>query len=622
MKRTKLFIGKLIVFILLMININNVSAQYFYYYNDNHQIQVDICDTLIAIRLDTMSVQTAEMISQGYDFLKDNFEFMPITGRFKTFSVNPGYNIEQVMTSLRQNEEIFMVNPVIIMRDTIPIYCDNSLIASFDEQVSFSQIESMALSLGLTINRTLDGEDSTVYLIEYRGKTDQNILDICNTLTEMPDCKVAEPDFFYNYNNLLTEPQDPYFNEQWHLHNICQTGGTEDCDIDFPEAWEYDTEDMTKCLAIIDAGFEMDHEDIPSGCLMWPYDAAGNLLIVDEEPIPDYDPSPGCDTTFARCWHGTMMLGLVAPVINNDVGLSGITDFNKIFPIKYCDNFGNWNKSTFFDALHWASTGPHSANVICCPWYMIDTSAEVTNQLERMYNNGQAVFFAAGNSSIVEYPANLPFVCAVGMTDYNDNVPSNSGQGPTLDLVAPGKNVWSFDLSGDAGINPAFNSCNGDPNYYCYFSGSSAAVGVAAAVATRILSTRPSLIGKTDNAQPLFDVMTQNAVDIGPSGFDFESGWGRLSAYESIRCHGICGDANGDTAVNVSDAVWIINYVFVGGNPPMPALGCGDVNDDMDVNVSDAIAIINYAFIGGFAPYDCALGYWYSEGGDCCPFTY
>jgi hypothetical protein len=29
----------------------------------------------------------------------------------------------------------------------------------------------------------------------------------------------------------------------------------------------------------------------------------------------------------------------------------------------------------------------------------------------------------------------------------------------------------------------------------------------------------------------------------------------------------VCGDANGDASVNVSDAVYIINYVFVGGDP-------------------------------------------------------
>jgi hypothetical protein len=85
-------------------------------------------------------------------------------------------------------------------------------------------------------------------------------------------------------------------------------------------------------------------------------------------------------------------------------------------------------------------------------------------------------------------------------------------------------------------------------------------------------------------------------------------------------CDGICGDANNDAAVNVSDAVWTINYVFIGGAEPAPRLACGDANGDGAVNVSDAVWVINYVFIGGAAPGDCSPGSWDSNGGDCCPF--
>jgi hypothetical protein len=64
-----------------------------------------------------------------------------------------------------------------------------------------------------------------------------------------------------------------------------------------------------------------------------------------------------------------------------------------------------------------------------------------------------------------------------------------------------------------------------------------------------------------------------------------------------------CGDCNNDNDVNVSDAVYIINYVFVGGDPPYP-LYTGDVNCDAVVNISDAVWIINYIFVGGKAPCD------------------
>ena len=84
-------------------------------------------------------------------------------------------------------------------------------------------------------------------------------------------------------------------------------------------------------------------------------------------------------------------------------------------------------------------------------------------------------------------------------------------------------------------------------------------------------------------------------------------------------CQGKCGDANNDTSVNVSDAVWIINYVFIGGGAPEPVLACGDANTDATVNISDAVWIINYVFIGGGPPSTCSPGSW--GGNDCCPFS-
>jgi hypothetical protein len=74
------------------------------------------------------------------------------------------------------------------------------------------------------------------------------------------------------------------------------------------------------------------------------------------------------------------------------------------------------------------------------------------------------------------------------------------------------------------------------------------------------------------------------------------------SQYVSILIYK-CGDANADENVNVSDAVWIVNYVFIGGDQPDP-LESGDANCDGSVNVSDAVWIVNYVFIGGNSPCD------------------
>jgi len=65
----------------------------------------------------------------------------------------------------------------------------------------------------------------------------------------------------------------------------------------------------------------------------------------------------------------------------------------------------------------------------------------------------------------------------------------------------------------------------------------------------------------------------------------------------------VCGDANSDGEVNISDAMYILNYAFING--PAPVLDeYGDVNCDDKVNVSDAVYIINYAFAGGYTPCD------------------
>lgn len=65
----------------------------------------------------------------------------------------------------------------------------------------------------------------------------------------------------------------------------------------------------------------------------------------------------------------------------------------------------------------------------------------------------------------------------------------------------------------------------------------------------------------------------------------------------------LCGDANRDGMVNVSDVVRIKNWIFCGGAAPDP-LESGDVNCDGSVNVSDAVYIINWIFVHGNWPCD------------------
>lgn len=62
------------------------------------------------------------------------------------------------------------------------------------------------------------------------------------------------------------------------------------------------------------------------------------------------------------------------------------------------------------------------------------------------------------------------------------------------------------------------------------------------------------------------------------------------------------GDANGDDRWTVSDAVYLINYLFKAGSSPIPILLAGDANCDTHVTVSDVVFLINYLFKGGPQP--------------------
>ena len=65
-----------------------------------------------------------------------------------------------------------------------------------------------------------------------------------------------------------------------------------------------------------------------------------------------------------------------------------------------------------------------------------------------------------------------------------------------------------------------------------------------------------------------------------------------------------CGDADGNTIITISDAVYLINYIFAGGPAPSPICE-GDADGNSIITISDAVYLINYIFAGGPAPH-CA----------------
>jgi hypothetical protein len=62
-----------------------------------------------------------------------------------------------------------------------------------------------------------------------------------------------------------------------------------------------------------------------------------------------------------------------------------------------------------------------------------------------------------------------------------------------------------------------------------------------------------------------------------------------------------CGDANSDAQVDISDVVFLIQYIFGGGPAPTSIL-LADTDCSSAVDISDAVHLIGYIFTNGFAP--------------------
>jgi subtilisin family serine protease len=130
-------------------------------------------------------------------------------------------------------------------------------------------------------------------------------------------------------------------------------------------------------------------------------------------------------------------------------------------------------------------------------------------------HNGCVVVAAAGNErrfgSPAVYPAALPHVLTVGATDQSDAVARFSTASPSLDLAAPG-----------VGIPVAVPSTDVASGYDT-LDGTSFASPIVAGAAAWIWTVRPDL-----DASQVFDLLRMSARDVGPPGWDSDTGFGIL----------------------------------------------------------------------------------------------
>lgn len=576
------------------------QSDYYYYDSDGSHINLNVFDSLVAVRFAPSHGGTAQAFASEQPLLVDNSDFEFIGNRTYVFRVESGYSIAQAMSELRSQESVAMVNPVAYNRYGDRWKMNNRLLVTYLESTSLYEIDSLESVFGLDRAEVID-DSLKAFALDYNQTTQFDITKLARDYFNTGLCLAVEPVITFVAYPAST---DPYYPNQYQLDNVGQNGGTLDADIDWSESNLYQRALVSyPTVAVIDAGFESDHEDLAGNWSVWSYDAAGE--IVGQSPTDRY-PWNECSGVFSHCWHGTAVLGILKAATDNVIGLAGVEDRPFVMPIKIIDASGNTSGQAIYLGFRWARYNGN-AKVICLTWNFPGyVSPSLNNLLKSCYDAGKAIVVATGNDGEVDYPANSPYVLAVGMSDRNDDFVPGSGVGSELDVIAPGKNVWTLDLMGDAGLSPALYNCDGNPNYMCNVTGTSFAAPLVTGVIAKMFIANPGF--NNQSAEHIYEIIRHSADREPYGGGDGRVndlvGWGRVNADRAVMTV-TRGDVNNDGQLNVSDAVFIVAHIFGGGPVPVTNPGVADANCSGGISISDAVFIIAFIFGGGPDPRLC-----------------
>ncbi|AMW98052.1 hypothetical protein ATY39_00650 [Rummeliibacillus stabekisii] len=251
-------------------------------------------------------------------------------------------------------------------------------------------------------------------------------------------------------------------------------------------------------VAIIDTGIDTKHPDL-KGLFLPGY----NALDPMHQPATDN--------------HGTHVAGIIAANKNNGIGGYGINPNVKILPIDVFERWGASDYSIAEGILHAVKKGAKVINMSLggpMPSPLIEEAINKANE------KGVVVVASAGNSGDdwVNYPAGYEGVISVGAVDSRKKLADYSSYGTSVDLVAPGDEIYSTFY--EAEKKSSFQK----------MSGTSMASPMVAGAAALLLSKYPKL-----TPSQVEYILEQSASDLGPAGFDEKYANGLLNVVEAMK---------------------------------------------------------------------------------------
>ena len=412
--------------------------------------------------------------------------------------------------------------------------------------------DSVATQLGFkNLGQVGALDDYYVFVQEGTGNSEALALSAGQALSASPLILEFEQEIALN-RELRAIPSDPLVNQQWHLINTGQTGGTSGYDINVEGAWNegYDGSDVT--IAIVDDGMEITHPDLASKYLPYAsYDFNGD----DDNPSHEY----------VSDRHGTSVAGVAAA--DNDGAQCGVgVAYNaNLSAIKLIGSGYNKTDSQEAGAFNYAmedndiynnSWGPFDTGYILEGPGTLASNALISGVTNGRDGKGVIYIFAAGNGaqnydhSNADGYANSRYTIAVAATDdtgeksyYSEagtNILVNAPAGPssTNDPDNEPAGIVTTDRTGTNGYN---NSMGFSDNCTDGFGGTSSAAPTVAGVVALMLDANPNLTWR-DVQHILVETSfkndpTDDSWDMNNAGYDYsiDYGFGTVDATAAVN---------------------------------------------------------------------------------------
>lgn len=353
---------------------------------------------------------------------------------------------------------------------------ENSFIIKYNKPLTATEHKAAGGTLARQITK--------LNYAEIKVKNKQNLSKVMKAYQKLGKVESVRPSFLYTTSSL----GDPKASEQYQ-HAMLQT----------EKALKLAGKHKV-VVAVIDTGTDSKHPDLKKAMLPG-YNAANpanqNVLI-------DMD-------------HGTHVSGIIAAEKGNGVGGHGMNPSVKILPIDVFDGGYGASDASIADGILYAIE--KGAKVINMSLGGPGTSPLIEEAVATAIKKGVVIVAAAGNdgSDAVSYPAAYEGVISVGSVNNKKQLSSYSTYGPSVDVVAPGEDVYSTLYNYEK------------KSTFIKASGTSMASPVVAGVASLLLTKYPNL-----TPSQVEYILEKTADDLGEKGFDTKYANGLINPVKAL----------------------------------------------------------------------------------------